>query len=282
MVANLECILGGITESPGSTNANPNYNPGTLIGTLDYMQEFSKINPKTTEGLKKYEELTGSKTKKVFRNDINLKYKQTKEELDERFTEYINAHIKPIIGEIPEIGQANIGYTFCPEQESTSKKYEATRRIVSTSKQKIKTIEEDPEKYIQEIIAAAPAFMKNIVGRHPDQVCAIDKQNAQMEAFASITKYGSVDFVADTYNHQISLEKEIKEESKKISKERLELEKKMKPGMYSQEEAKYFASINEKETKLAEKASKIMSPEELRSAILENAINSIKEKASKK
>lgn len=277
-MAKLEAILGGITDSPGSTKANSTYTPQTLTETVGYIEEFSGINTETTEGLKQYEKLTELKTKEVSRAKVGLTQKQIREELEERFKDYTNSHIKPIVKEIDESKQTGIGYQFCPNEKSDSEKYEVARKAVHGAKETIETIDEDPEKYIKKIIGEAPTFMKNIVGRHPDEVVAIDKQDAQRKALKAIGLYGSANFVIDTYRHQKSLEDGLKEEAKAISKERSELEKKAKPGMDSIEEARYFAEVNKKEATLNEKASKMMDPEKLRQTIVGTAIAAIKEK----
>lgn len=272
----LEGILKGITKSPGSSEPNNSYTPERLTETSDFIQEFSQIDTSTSEGLDKYKKTTGLPTKGQSSAKINLTYRQIGAELDERFTGYVNSHIRPITGEISERIQASIAYSFCPIEESTSKKYETARKSIHTAKKTIESIENNPEEHIKKIIESAPDFMKGIVGRLSDEACKIDAQDAQMEAFKSIAEYGSENFVVDTYGHQLSIEKGFNERMEYLSRERARLAEKMSPYLDSQEETKYFAEINKKEGELREELSKTTGPKELRNTIVRNAIKIIK------
>jgi hypothetical protein len=280
MTKKLEGILGGIVESPGSSKANPNYTSEVLTETDDYLKEFSEINLGNAEGLKKYEKLTGAKTKGLFKKEINRDYKQFITHLGETYTGYIDKHINPVTKELSEIARTSIGYEFCPDEKSTKKGYEAVRAIVGMAKETIETIEKDPEEHIEKVITAAPEWMRGIAGRFPDEVCKIDAESSRKRAFRAIGEYDSTKFVTETYGHLRSLGIELQKEESALVKERAELEKDATPYMYATEEANYYKKINEKETALQERASKIADLGKLREIIVGNAIKTIKEKKS--
>ena len=278
MTIKLEGILGGIVDSPGSLKANPNYASEVLTKTDDYLKEFSEINLKNAEGLKKYEKLTGSKTKELFKEEIGRDYEQIRAHIGETYTGYIDKHITPITKELSEIARTSIGYDFCPNEESTKKGYEAVRAIVGIAKETIETIEKDSKEHIKRVITAAPEWMKGIVGMFPDEVCRIDAESSKRRAFKAIGEYNSTKFVTETHGHLKSLGTELQKEKSALAKERAELQKNATPYMYATEEANYYKEINEKETTLQEKANKIANLEKLRGIIVANAIKTIKEK----
>lgn len=281
MAKALEGILGGITKTPGQPGASPNYNSGTLTETSEYMKEFSEINASTEEGLKKYRELTGLPTKGISARKIDLTARQAGAELEERFTDYTHKHIKSEIGELNEQTQAFIGYSFCSPEGTGSGKYRNTSATVHTAKETIKKIEDDSKKYVEEQIEAAPDFMKGIIGRMPDQVCAIDAEDARTRAFRAIAEYGSADFTRETYAHQVAEEKRMQVIGEKLATKRSELEQNMRPGLDAEEQAKYFSEINNGEAMLREKMAEIADPNRLRMAIVDTAIATIKDKDKK-
>ncbi len=278
MVGKLEKILGGITKKLGQPGANPKYESGTLVGASDYLKEFSEIDTSTTEGQKKYKEMTGSSVKGIFASDVKLTKKQIIDGVREGFDDYVDHHMPSIIEGIGKEMQGRIGYAFCPSEKSKSEPYEAARKVVHTSKEKIEKIESDPEKYIKEEIAKAPDFMKGIVGRFPDEVRKIASMNAQRKALGAIEEYGAGTFVGETYASQLSAEKVMNDREAELEKERADLLKNMNLSLDAEGEANYFAPIAKKEIALKEERSKLVSPKELRETILETALATIKAK----
>ncbi|MFH1521948.1 MAG: hypothetical protein ABIF18_03235 [archaeon] len=72
----LEDIVKGLRTVDENPVVNPNYNPKTLIDTIECIGELEQINIRTQEGLAKYREITGLPTKDVPREKTELFYEK--------------------------------------------------------------------------------------------------------------------------------------------------------------------------------------------------------------
>ncbi len=274
----LENIVKGLRTVDENPVANPEYDSGILVSTGKYLDDLGEINTRTKEGLASYRELTGLKTKSVSSEKIDLTHRQIHADVTEGFGEYITKHIEPITGELKDIVQLNIGYSFCPEAESGDKKYNTVRDVACKVKELIKTIEENPEAYISQQIKDAQDFMKAIVARFPDEVRQIDAQDAQRKALGAIQKYGSKDFVVKTHGHLETLKTAYITDMKALGEKEQKARENMPQYMDADESAKYFVEIEKAKGELEKRAEQLKILPQLTNTVVKEAINAIQER----
>lgn len=277
----LENILQGITKKLGERGANEKYSTSVVVDTFDYMQDFSTINPKTADGIKKYEELTGLPTNGISESEVNLRLEQITDKLIEGFSDYKHKHMPRATSELQEEIRSNIAYQFCPEEKSDNEEYEKARLSVYEAKKTIETINNDPEKFLKETAEKYAPMFKDILTRFPEKALQIAKQDAQLTAFRTISEYGSAKFIVETYSNQKSALETLEKDGKALDEKRQEKMKNMKPGLDVKEKAAYFKDINEEEQKLREKMSKLVDPTRISEAVYQTIIQQEKTKQQK-
>lgn len=250
----LEQIIGGLKDKGnGYKTVNPSYSATTLTGTSDFFDAYAKADTTTVEGLKQYEAVTGLKTAGRSKNQMALEYKQINSAVGEGIEGYIAKHTESTAKEILEPMRAEIAYKFSPEEDSKiqgSGKYLAATKIVGGKKKVIADIRADPEAYVNTVISAAPDFMKGIVGRYPGEVCQVDMEAAQKDAFRAIAGVTAEKYIAETHSGQTKLRDIYRAEAEKIQKDKTDLVNKMPAHYNAVEEAKYFEGIRKREEAL--------------------------------
>ena len=279
MVIALEAMLGELRNSNYSA-ANPTYAAKTLTGTAEFSKDLRETDLTTTDGLKKYQETTGLKTTNRTTRAIELELKQISTAISKGLSEYITKHAEPTAKEITEQRRAEIAYAFSPEDASKipgSDKYKTAVKTVSEAKEKIKTIKKDPVAYIAKKIADAPDYMKGIVGLFQNEVLDIDIDSAQRTAFRAIAEVGSPEkFIATTHKGLSKLETTYLTELKKINEDEDEKRDAMPTHFGAEEEANYFAEINDRKAKLQETEADFKTLPELTNTLFSEAVAAIK------
>lgn len=276
----LEQIIGGLKDkSTVYKTVNPNYDSATLTTTSDFLNEFDKANATTIDGLKQYQKVTGLKIAGRSKNEIALEYRQISSEINEGIEGYIAKHTKSTAKEIAEPKRAEIAYKFSPKEGSKiigSVKYLAATKVVGEEKKVIETIQKDPEAYVNSVIATAPDFMKGIVGRYPNEVCQVDIEAAQKEAFRAIASVTTEKYITETHSGQTKLMDIYKTELEKIQKDETDLANKMPAHYNAKEEAKYFEGIRKREEKLEETKKDFETLPQLTNTLFAEAVAAIK------
>lgn len=253
------------------------YNPKALTSANEYIEKLEGIDIETKEGLKEYRKLTGYSTEDVSSGKTASNYRITDAGVNEIFRKYVGKHLKPITEELEEMTRSSIGYSFCPEIESKSEKYNTVKNNVYIAKDIIKTIKENPEEYINKQIGEAPDFMKAIIARFSDEVLQIDAQDAQRKAFRTIHEYGSAKFVTETHEHLESLKAEYITDMKALSEKEMEM-KKEKPYLNTDESVEYFTEIKKAKDELKKREKQLEILPQLTDAIAQNAIATIQKR----
>lgn len=280
----LEQIIGGLKDKgDGFKTVNPSYSATTLTGTSDFFEAYAKADTSTPDGLKQYEAVTGLKTAGRSKNQMALEYKQISSAVSEGIEGYIGKHTEATAKEVEEPERAKIAYDFSPAEGSKiqgSSKYLAATKVVGGQKKVIADIREDPEAYVNSVITSAPDFMKGIVGRYPTEVCQVDMEAAQKNAFRAIASVTAEKYIAETHSGQTKLMDIYKAEAEKIQKERTDLANKMPSHYNAVEEAKYFEGINKKEEALEETKKDFETLPQLTNTLFGEAVAAIKKRTT--
>jgi len=280
----LEQIISGLKNKGNRFKTiNPDYKAATLTETSDFFEEYDKADTATAEGLKQYEAITGLKTAGRSKNQVALEYKQINSAINKGIDGYIGKHTEATAKEILEPKRAEIAYKFSPKEDSKiqgSNKYLTAVKIVGKKKKVIETIREDPKAYVNSVITTAPDFMKGIVGRYPNEVCQVDIEAAQKEAFKAIASVTTEKYIAKTHKGQTELMEAYKTELENIQKDETDLANKMPAHYNAEEEAKYFEGIKKREKKLEETKKDFETLPQLTDTLFAEAVAAIKERTT--
>ena len=280
----LEQIIGGLKDKGnGFKTVNPSYASATLTGTSDFFEEYAKADTTTVDGLKKYEAVTGLKTAGRSKNQLALEYRQVSSAVNEGIEGYIAKHTEATAKDVEEPIRAEIAYKFSPKDGSKiqgSNPYLAAAKVVGGKKKIIETIQEDKEAYVNSVIAAAPDFMKGIVGRYPGEVCQVDMEAAQKDAFKAIAGVTAEKYIAETHSGQTKLMDAYKVEAEKIQKDEADLASKMPAHYNAVEEAKYFDGIKKRQEALEKTKEDFETLPQLTNTLFGEAVAAIKARAT--
>lgn len=278
-MAKLENILNSLVEKPGTSLTSKKYSSKTLANALNFSRELREANPKTQEGLKKYQKLTGIDTTQDFPEESQLMYQKIIGGTQDLLTSYVDKHMRSIASEIPDSKLTKIAYQFLPDTENTSEKYKTTRGEIEKHMERIKKIREDPKRYLKQQIAEAPEYLRGIIARMPEETLQVDATSSQKKANMAISKYGVADFVSDSYDAQKKIEIRLNKKIKEVKKERSTLAEKMPENLNTLDTAKYFAKVDEKLKKSEKELAEVQMLDEMRNTILSIAMQEIAQAA---
>jgi len=151
-----QLLVGLTTEKEGKVAPNSKYNPGYVVDSAQKLSDLEEASLETSEGLKKYSEITGDNISEWDQEDIEYGKKVRTVVGNQFLSMYIDQHFNELIDEMKEEDKLGLSFAYCPqnEMEGSDKAYNTTTKTVRESKKEIGEIEKDPKKYLKTQAAA--------------------------------------------------------------------------------------------------------------------------------
>tara|TARA_Y100000310_G_C20513836_1_gene730187 strand:+ start:79 stop:939 length:861 start_codon:yes stop_codon:yes gene_type:complete len=197
----LDDVLNNLTvEDNGNRVVSPNYNSVNLLEAQESLAKLNSFNMNTLEGLSDYQTLTGDDVSAYSGDMIDYRKQSRLSGGQNDMSLYIKEHFENLIDEVDEESQTRIGYTFCPNQDSENNPndYNSTRNIVHQNNEILRSINEDPENFLNQHLENESPLIARYIMNSPEEFLKISQSDAQRTALLSIRKYGASDFLKET------------------------------------------------------------------------------------
>ncbi len=195
----LDDILGGLSvkDSNGKVKVNSSYDAERLVDAYEGLKELDGLNLSTSEGLQKYVDLTGDDSKAYSEGMINKRKEMRIAGGNEDLSKYVEEHFSKVIDGLDEDVQASIGYTFCPNKDSSANhtQYNATRKVVHEKREILNMIAKDPERYFAVQMANQSPLMQRYLAMDIGGFLEIEKDDSSRTAMLAIQGYGANKFL---------------------------------------------------------------------------------------
>jgi len=228
----LDDLLSGLstTTKEGEIKPNSNYDAKNLVGVYDALIELGSIDISSTEGLRKYGEMTGEDLSKCSLERAYLRRKSKVTGVNEILFSYFDVHFNSLVGEIGEEERRALALEYSPETDlpgESNKDYNSARQIVSKSKETLERIKKDANAYFKEELKKETPLMAHFMLRFSNEFIQIEQREAREDATFAIAKYGADKYLTTTKTHlsqrneehsgkQKELEAKIKEKTDEL------------------------------------------------------------------
>jgi len=220
----LEEIANSIVKIEGDKReASPDYNRTKIGSIFEYIGKLDGLELGTKEGLDAYKDLTGDDPSKYTSAEADLNKRRFSSLLNTYLTDYVRRHLGSAVSDLGESERVNLAFSNVPLTDLEGNKgYSNTRDILRRAKEKIDLITNNPEAYFAIQSQNLPDILKPALFYHQDEALRIGRALASETGQIAITRYGSGQFLMDTYKHVNVLGDEREKLEKQFAKEQEE------------------------------------------------------------
>ncbi len=218
----LDDVLNNLSvKGENGSIANPDYNSVNLLEAQKDLAKLSSLDMNTIEGISSYQILTGEDVSAYSADMIDYRKQSRISGGQNDIAVYIREHFDNLIDEMDEDSQTKIAYTFCPNQDShdNPNDYNFTRNIVYESNEILKSINENPENFLNEHLKNESSLIGRYISNSPEEFLKISQSDAQRTALLSIKKYGASDFLKESHSILENQKNTYASEERRISEE---------------------------------------------------------------
>jgi len=206
-----------ITEN-SQTRARPTYDSSIFLeahnGRIKLIQ-LAGEDLGTPEGAAKYTQITGHDSvglspKKLGRN-VDARIKGIGEDLEL----WIEEHLVPIVGELPEETQQSLALSYLSSTKATDENFERARKRVVSNIKNLQLAEmanksidrqgKDSTGYVSHLMTQETPLMARYLSHFEKETVIIEIEDSEEAISQTIKDYGIGEFVKGAYSHIISM-----------------------------------------------------------------------------